>query len=588
MRRLQCLIVFAVQLALFVAVAAAQGQGNRLPACSPGDIAQAQSLQGDGSRLVIKAATIESLDDLLSFGAEQLAWRDEMWARLPLCDEAFAYGLALEQLSETLVMKLLLQSAGVGSDDNPYIELGFESAKEVNRLEQVFSDAADDGDAAAPATLPGCSAEERVLLTGEIWNGIVDLVDTLHAVKSFEALLGYIDATLAWRAHVWSQLPPCAEAYEIAIWNSHFMADIAKLYMLDLFAVERAANPYGKTYLLGIVQFSDYKQWIEMTGRDYESLPSCVETAIGQDLLQAFRHHHDWTNVPHSSVADLPQFAQAHIAWRDTLLAALPALPGCREAFETALLTLQITGDAAAVAGLSVSGAGLPELGAAYQERVVRAGTRIGELNKAFQGQASADSAQPAATLAKCSNRDLDILFDDLQGLSQLQQQALALQTADELIAYIQDYFEWRDKLWSALPGCAEAFQIAAVMLQMLGDYAAHVAMLAAGAPEDALPYHAQTERSVDAFNRWHADVWAPIAEPVATPGPITNYTVIANGSAPLRECPSHDCDIVALVAEGEALRVVDDSGAWYRAYIGAGVYGYVPRELTSATPPEG
>lgn len=572
---------------MLLALPEAQAQDKRLPPCSPADIAHAQSLEGDATRLVIQAATIESLGELLSFGAEQLAWRDQIWAKLPLCDEVLAYGLALELLSETLVMKLLLQSAGIAADDNPYVELGIESAKEVNRLERVFADAGE-GDAAATTALPACSAGERVELTGDFWAGIVNLVDTLHAVKSFEALLGYIEATLAWRAGVWSQLPPCAEAYEIAVWKAHFTADIAKLYMLNLFDIQRAENPYGKTYLTGIVQFSDYMQWIDTTGWDFRSLPACAGTAIDPDLLLAFRSHQDWTAVPHSAVEDLPQFAQAHIAWRDTLLAALPALPGCREAFETALLSLQVAGDAAAVAALSVSGIGLLELGAAYQERVVSAGERIGELNAAFQANKQAEAAQPAGALPQCSNRDLDILFDDLQGLSQLQQQAFAMKTADELIVYIQDYFAWRDRLWSALPGCAEAFQVAAVMLRMLGDYAAHVAMLAAGVPENALPYQEQTARAVDAFNQWHAEVWAPIEEPVETPGSITTYYVSANGSAPLRECASRDCEIVALVAEGEALRVVDDSGEWYEAYIGAGVYGWVPRELTSATPPGG
>ena len=265
----------------------------------------------------------------------------------------------------------------------------------------------------------------------------------------------------------------------------------------------------------------------------------------------------------------------------------MPALPGCREAFETTLLAIQIAGDTAAAAALSLSDIDWYELGDAYQERLKSAGDRIDELNEALEAAPSDLAAQPAGALPSCSNRDLNILFDDLQGLSQLQQKAFDMHRADELIAYIEDYFAWRDKLWSALPGCAEAFQIVTVMLQMLGDYGTHIAMLAAGAPEDSLPYHEQTERAVDAFNQWHADVWAPIEEPVSTPGPITTYYVIANGSAPLYECASSDCEMVALVAEGEALRVVDDSGEWYKAYIGAGVYGYVRRELTSATPPD-
>ena len=580
---------------MLLVVSVTQAQDTRLPVCTPADIALAQSMQGGATRLVIEAAAIESMAELLSFGTEQLAWREEMWAQLPLCDEGIAYGIALDQLSETLPMKLLLQSAGVAAEDNPYTELGLESAKEVNRLESDLSAAAGAGDAATTGELRACSAEERDQLTGEFWSGIVKLVDTLHAVKSFEALLGYIDATLAWRAAVWSQLPPCSEAYEIAIWKAHFTADIAKLYMLDLFDIKRADNPFGQTYLRGIVKFSDYKQWIDMTGRDFRSLPSCVETTIDQDLHQAFRRHHDWTDIPHGSIDELPAFAAAHIAWRETLMAALPALPGCREAVETALLTIQITGDAATLAALSLSGIGLQELGADYQERIVSAGFRIDELNRALQVEPSADAAGPAAGLPECSNKDLDILFDDLQGLSQLQQQAFDIEWTDEIIVYIQDYFEWRDKLWSALPGCAEAFQIARVMLQMLGDYATRIAMLAADVSEDALPYHEQTERGVDAFSQWHADVWAPIEAPVSTPieapvstpGPITTYYVIADGSAPLYECASSDCEIVGLFAEGAPLQVVDDSGEWHKVYIGADLYGYIRRESTSATPPD-
>ncbi len=574
---------------MLLVVSVTQARGTRLPACTPADITLAQSMQGDGNRLLISTATMVNLNALIRIAAAQQSWRDDMWARLPLCDEVFAFGFALDQLAETLVMKLLLQDAGIADADNPYIELRLQSAKEVTRLEQEFSAIwADNEDRAERgAFLPACSAEERDQLTGDFWDDIVNLVDTLHAVKSFEALLGYIDATLAWRAAVWSQLPPCAEAYEIALWKAHFTADIAKLYMLDLFDIKRADNPFGQTYLRGIVKFSDYKQWIDMTGRDFRSLPSCVESPIDQDLHQAFRRHHDWTDTPHGSVEELPAFAEAHVAWRETLMAALPALPGCREAVETALLTIQITGDAATVAALSLSGIGLHELGADYQERIVSAGFRIDELNRALQVEQNADAAGPAAGLPECSNKDLDILFDDLQGLSQLQQQAFDIGWTDEIIVYIQDYFEWRDRLWSALPGCAEAFQIATVMLQMLGDYATGIAMLAADVSEDALPYHEQTERGVDAFSQWHADVWAPIEAPVSTPGPITTYYVSADGSAPLYECASSDCEMVGLFAEGAPLQVVDDSGAWYKVYIGADLYGYIRRESTSATPPD-
>lgn len=572
--------------ALICGISLAQEQDSRLPRCSTAQLAAASDMQKDFDPVLFSGADIESLDDLINFGAAHIAWRDEMWEHLPLCYEVFTYGFLLDQIAETLFMGQTLDRAQVDPDDHPYAERGMQYAKEMIRLERLFEEAAAvDAATAVAAPLRACGSDERLLIAGDIWADISHLLTTAFRVETLDDLLGVLELNLAWRAEVWSQLPPCAEAYEIAAWTFRFSSDVAKTNVLDVFGVSRSDNPYYLMVLEGLIRHSDYGQWVETAGRDYASLPSCADFAIDDALYAALKRHRDLAEVPHDTVEELPEFASVHIEWRESLWAALPELPACREAVETALLTLQITGDAAAVAALSTGGIGFESLSAEYHERVVSAGDRIGDLLQSLESAPEAGDANQADALAECSASDLDFLFDDLQGLTTLQQEAFVMQTANELIAYIQAYLEWRYRLWSALPGCAEAIQGAALMMQTLGDYAALIAMDLSGVPVNANYYQTELERSTAALNEWHSAVWAPIEGPVVTPGPTTTYFVDADGSATVRSCASSDCDMVGIAADGEALQIADDSGDWFEVYIGAGMVGYIQREMLSSEP---
>lgn len=569
-------------------VPAAQGQETRLPACTDAQMIEAQSMRETFDPLRRAGTEIGSLDDLLRLGADQVAWRDAMWAQLPRCNDVFWLGLWLDQWSEAIFMRASLIGAGIADDEHPYADLGRSGAIQSNLLSaELARVATDDAATKDPAdALPACSDDERLMLAGDLWNGIVDLINAAYAVDSLDALLDFAGLKLAWRDGIWRRLPPCAEAYEIAVWMHLYSSDLAKLHMLDLFRVDRADNPYGDSFMEGLIQYSTYAQWMEATGTDYRSLPSCAGADIDPNLYDAFARHHDWTDRPRGAVKDLGALAAAHVEWRDSLWAALPALTGCREAYETALLTLQITGDAAAVSALALTGVGLLELGGEYQERVVGAGRRIDRLLREMKADGSGQAGEAARALPQCSDSDLDILFDDLHGFRALQEQALELENSSDVFAFILAMFEWRDSLWTALPGCAEAFEIAALMLQSSGDYAARFALSLAGVPADANPYIAQLLHGVDRTLQWYNAVWAPIEGEVETPGESTTYYVEANGYANLRSCASTDCEIVGVAADGEALEVVDASGDWYEVYIGAGLVGYIPADSLSSDPP--
>ena len=565
----------------------AQSQATRLPACSPAQLAAASNMQKDFDPVLFAGANVESLADLLSFSAAHIAWRDQMWAQAPLCDEVFNMGMMLDQVSEAIFMKLTLRSAGVADEDNPFVELGLNSAREMARLNQIVSAASSEGaETSADGEKRACSADERELLAGDIWSEIVSLLNAAYAVESFAALLDFIDLKLEWRGEIWPKLPPCVEAYEIASWMYRYSSDLAKIYLLDLFGVARTENPYDEAYFEGLLQYSEYAQWVETTGTDFRSLPACAGASVNDDLYDALERHHDWTDTPRETADDLPAFAAAHIEWRNSLRAAWPTLPGCREAVEVALLTLQITGDAATVSALIASGIGFAELGDAYQERVVNAGDRIGELLRELHKKPKTDDSLSAAALTQCSAEQLDILFDDLQGFIALREQALEVRASEELVAYIHALFGWRDLLWSALPACSEALEIAALMIQTAGDYGSLKALDLAGVPADANPYLAQADHGIEQFKQWHAEVWTPIEGPVATPAPGETYYVVANGYAVLRACAANDCATVGIAADGEALNVVDDSGDWYEVYIGAGAIGFISRDMMSSEAP--
>ncbi len=216
---------------VFIVIPVSQGQENRLPTCAVAQLSSANSMRERFDTLVDKGSGINTLDDLLSFGTAQVTWRDNMWSQLPLCAELFQLGLLMDQVSETMFMGLSLQSAGVSTEANPYIEQGLQSAKGIQSLEEAISGAMGEG-AATTSKFPalrGCRNDERTSLAGDTWSGIVNLINTAYAVDSFAALLTFIDAKMAWRADIWSQLPPCKRAYEMATWMYRYSSDMAKI-----------------------------------------------------------------------------------------------------------------------------------------------------------------------------------------------------------------------------------------------------------------------------------------------------------------------------------------------------------------------
>lgn len=581
-------VLINVLVLMLFSLGAASGQDNSLPPCSVSQLEEGEALLAEFDSLVFQAASVETINDLLDSGAAQLAWREATWQGVTYCSELFELALLINQVTESMLSGRLLGSAGVEEDANPYVEAGFTSARRLNALEVQIGKTAESRPESPPddSGLSSCTLDQRRALAEEIHPVIQDLTDLSGAADTVEAALEFLKAQLAWRANIWSELPPCIEAYALALTAHDYFSNSGNIQVFDLAGIPQNYNPYKDSYYDKLFQLSDFHQWLEVTGWDYSSLPRCSETVIDAELYQVIGQHLEFTNRSIEDSEDLSEYARAHIRWRSALWSRLPMLPPCAEAFEATLLTMQITGDAVTLAALTVGEIALTETSSAYEERIDLARDRLAQLMEALQG-ADAESP-PAGNWRQCTNRDLDLIYDDAMKSSELFLSAYQIENVAGLANYMRNQFEWRDRLWLALPGCAEIFDFFLRLVQTVGDYASSISFDFAGVSPQANPYPEEISRSHEHISEWAEAVW-PVPSAYVTPSAAelrTYYVDNAGRAAALHSCASYDCDIEALALHGEALGVVDDSSEWFQVDLGIGLDLYVHSSLMSATAP--
>ena len=98
--------------------------------------------------------------------------------------------------------------------------------------------------AQAQSGFPHCSETElaHVLALQSDYDA---LVDSLSAGEiSLDAALTYSAAQIQWREGLWSGLPPCAEAIDVAVLMSHISNDFGALAALNYAGVLLSMNRY--------------------------------------------------------------------------------------------------------------------------------------------------------------------------------------------------------------------------------------------------------------------------------------------------------------------------------------------------------
>ncbi len=590
------ILLYVGLISLLTILPASAAQESNLPPCTIAELAAGYDVVPGYEAMQDMALQIRTFEDLLNYSRAQIEWRVQAWAALPLCAELHPLGLQMSENSDAFVSAILLDVIGVAREDNPYVELLSSGVDTLQSRADAIKSAIQSGRAAAqqPESVSGLQRCTDDQLQG-LLNSVIPEFQRVSATgfETIEAetagvILQYLEAMIVWREQLWASLPPCAEAYDLGLFMFNYTSDISKISILDFAEVSRGSNPYQSEFFRGLMRFGEFLDWLEAAGDGYYNLLPCSEATIDLALYDAFTEQLSLAESPGETIDDLLEYGRSHIEWRERLWSHLPKLPACAEAFETAVLSIQITGDGAAFTSIARILYDFMEIAQPYQDRVAAAANRLVELDSSLAMVWKTETASTARGLPSCLSADIDGISGSVSGFSELAEQGMAVETEGDLINYIKSQFAWRDGLWSALTGCAEVFEIAALMLQTAGDLAIKAAFDLAGSPADANPYPAQISHSLGLIERWRAGErilegeTAQADQSVAT----ETYYVTANPYANIRSCASTNCEIVATAQNGEGLTVVDDSSDWYEVRLDDGQTAFIAGFLMSKTPP--
>lgn len=589
------ILLYIGLVSLLIVLPLSQGQESKLPPCTIDELAAGYDVVPGYETMQEMALQIVTFDDLFAYSKAQIEWRVKAWAALPLCAELHPLGLQMSENSDAFVSAILLDIIGVKREDNPYVEMLYSGVDALQSRVNAIESAIQSGQAAAQpdtgSSLQRCTDSQLQRLLGSVIPAFQRISATgfytIEAETTSE-ILQYLEAMIAWREELWASLPLCAEAYDLGLFMFNYASDISKISILDYAEVSRGSNPYQSEFFRGLVRIVEFMDWLEVAGEGYYKLLPCSESTIDLALYDVLKEQQSLAQSPGGTVEDLVAYGEAHIELRERLWSHLPKLPACAEAFETALLSIQITGDGAAFTSIARILYDFTDIAQAYQGGVAAAANRLAELDSSLALVWKTESATTANGLPSCLSADIDGIAGSISGFSDLAEQGMAVETEDDLINYIKSQFAWRDGLWSALTGCAEVFEIAALMLQTAGDLAIKAAFELAGVPADANPYSAQISHSLSLIEQWRGgtrileEETGQEEQSVAT----ETYYVTANPYANIRSCASTNCEIVATAQNGERLMVVDDSSDWYELRLDDGQTAFIAGFLMSKTRP--
>lgn len=289
---------------------------------------------------------IGSLDALTAFGDAQLAWRAELWRKLPNCAEAFEAGLHIyrtagDQISFDLPALAKDQLANVIGDNTNLRE----------RLGEIFAELPlkwrpqHTGDLVSYRHR--CSADQ----TATIENGLREFLKLIGArpaiLQEPAGLLAYVNQRIGWRQAHLPSMPRCLIVYDLdAIPEVELAEGLASSIPL------LGAFVKGSELLDAIAAaLTDGEDRVQALRPYSNRMPLCSEQEL-QSLLDEFPQTAELIDqVPAlGTKADLYDYIKRKLAWRKEIQARLPV---CAESIEAGFLIHQIASDIAAAVAFS-------------------------------------------------------------------------------------------------------------------------------------------------------------------------------------------------------------------------------------------
>ena len=229
--------------------------------------------------------------------------------------------------------------------------------------------------------LRACSAADLAVMSNSV-DGIYNLFDQVGEFRVMDDVLAYGRAHLEWRRSMWSRLPLCAPAFEIALLANQLIGDYVPLVLLNSLPDDYGENPYRAGQRSGLARLDALVADLPAPSTSAEApparnLPACSteEVRLLLDTLSPdYRRLTTMANDIEITV-DYLEFVAALLAWRET---SLMQYPPCAEAIEFAWLASQTIGDVSALFAFHFMGLEIEEM---PYDQPERQGTgRLGEI----------------------------------------------------------------------------------------------------------------------------------------------------------------------------------------------------------------
>ncbi len=217
---------------------------SQLPACATSQRADLRmSLLPDGDALLARSAAARTIDDLLDYSGDIVAFRDRRLAQLPFCAEAFYARWWLAEALADAITRQTLRLLTPGSV-NLFFDEGApgyaDSRQALDRLAEALLLPA------RPAS-PGSSQCDQpellslvVYLLPEFWEFSRGALTAAYPEEAFDL----VAPSYAMRQLLWEHLPRCQEALEIGLAMRAIAADALTMLVMELAGAPAGNIPY--------------------------------------------------------------------------------------------------------------------------------------------------------------------------------------------------------------------------------------------------------------------------------------------------------------------------------------------------------
>ncbi|MCY3780365.1 MAG: hypothetical protein OXG78_08670 [Chloroflexi bacterium] len=492
-------------LLLFSFVPAIQSQYEVLPLCSADELKYLLDQQNNFDLLREHEPGVEeSVDSLIFYHENQTILRFRMWWSLPACAEAVESAVLLTDTSSDVSAKAALAYAGVSLDENPYAQRQFAADNGRERVDRHFAEIRALIESGARPAEP--AAGDRYIADCDL----ADLERLLAVMKEGEAviepgmktlfrgqLLEYVTAMLPWRAGVWEQLRPCAEAIRYRSLMSQIANDVAIMFAMGIGGMTIYENPLDEQLWVDYTEMGValrlLSEWIDKAKDAPMDLPFGTQLpACSADDMAAVAV---WLSpledlareaLPFESLDDLLAYTDKFLDWRKDLWSDVPL---CAQSVEISFVATHAASDFASMMALALLDE--VDVGNPYREAALAGTARVKAWveEKRTSGDASKATSQ-ADSLPKCTASARDAARSLNNNLAKHNSTFGDIEYLEDLLLMSRVDMSLRGKSWREFTPCQEAIQAGRLLLQYMSDTVPAVVLWSMiGLPLEDIPY---------------------------------------------------------------------------------------------------